>query len=468
MSRAAHNAAAHNATGGSTQQRRAAGQALLPVSEGQQHQELPRQQGFAAFLGRWRKTPAAAGGAEAAAAAASEAASGSSRPSWAGGIELQGASSSPKAQFQPTDSRLQPAVSAYAAALAPRTSFSTDGPAGAAAGSFGRPPPVLLPPGRAARSLASRSAAPALVYGGSAWSSTGAGPSGGAAGSGFEGPNGAAPTLVSPQPGHRRRGSDSLSVTHEQQEHDPVQQQMSLRALSSVPAAGAATAGAAAAAAKKGSWGLAGSWTGLQDLDSAAPADGSPRVTAAAAAGGGGRVPGLTGTEKALGRRSGMYGRSLGTRSTNLADRWVSFGDVVCERDVGQACGRTCNWYQQHAHASDVQAHMPQVSATYTCVRRAGAVGRPRNRRTDCSRVVQHLSFKCGLSLLRRYGGGSESFTPFQPFHLPEAEAAEGSPLARHSRSFASTQLDTQVHTAVRPACRPSAVVESAAGWFTP
>jgi hypothetical protein len=27
------------------------------------------------------------------------------------------------------------------------------------------------------------------------------------------------------------------------------------------------------------------------------------------------------GTEKALGRRSGMYGRSLGTRSTTLADR---------------------------------------------------------------------------------------------------------------------------------------------------
>jgi hypothetical protein len=336
MSRAAHHAAP-GATGTSTggQQQRAAGQQLLPVSEGQQQQTLQRK-GFADFFGRWRKAPAAAEAA-AAAAAAGEGASNSSRRSWAGGVEMQaGASSSPKAQSQQTDPRLQPAVSAYAAALAPRASFSTDGPA---AGSFGRPPPVL-PPGRANRSLASRSAAPALVYG-STWSSAGTGSAGGAGSNGSEGGINGAPPLLSPQPGHRRRGSDSLAgltVTLEQQEHEPAQQQQQQQQQQmSRPLSSAAATGTAAAAGKKGSWGLAGSWSGLQDQDSA-PASGSPRAASAAAAaaaaagGGGGRAPGLSGTEKALGRRSGMYGRSLGTRSTNLTDRWAGseFADAVC------------------------------------------------------------------------------------------------------------------------------------------
>jgi hypothetical protein len=101
---------------------------------------------------------------------------------------------------------------------------------------------------------------------------------------------------------------------------------------------GAPGAGAAAppAPTAPGSWGLAGGWAAPQQQEpaaavAAAAAAGSLRSSSAVgqAAGGPAGARGLqTGTEKALGRRSGMYGQghSLGTRSTTLAERWVPAG----------------------------------------------------------------------------------------------------------------------------------------------
>jgi hypothetical protein len=128
------------------------------------------------------------------------------------------------------------------------------------------------------------------------------------------------------QPGHCRKGSDGAGVGRSQDQ----QQQQPSRPLS-VGAAGKGGPAAAAAPPAAGSWGLAGGWAATQGQEpaaavAAAAAVGSLRSSSAVGQAGGGPAGarGLqTGTEKALGRQSGMYGqgRSLGTRSTTLADR---------------------------------------------------------------------------------------------------------------------------------------------------
>jgi hypothetical protein len=190
--------------------------------------------------------------------------------------------------------------SAFAAASALKGNASADA---AAAGGSGRPPAAGVQLSKGAnRSLASRSAAPALIYSG-AGTHAGKGPFGGGSSS-FEA------QAVSTQPGHRHQGPDGLSLgTGAALDQTPSQQQMARPLLS-------ASGAAAGTAATAGSWGLAGSWKNLQQLEPA-PGSGSPRASSAAP---GGRAF-QTGTEKALGRRSGMYGRSLGSRSTTLADR---------------------------------------------------------------------------------------------------------------------------------------------------
>jgi hypothetical protein len=309
------------------QQQQSGGQHMLPVRAAPQRQPAS---GFAALfsMDRWRKkpSPAAAAGMD-----------GSSHHGSAGGVELQATndtsrSSRPLQGSSPlaaeasaaaggladtgeglgrrysVDGR-QPTLSAFAAAAASRSGSGFD-PAAAGNGAW----PLASKPGKGvSRSLASRSAAPALIYG-SKSSSGGVVPQGTSNSMALD-TSGSVAALAGAQPGHRRKGSDgtrlsfaSSAMLMDDASRQQQQQQQLQRALSVTPG------GAAAAAATPGSWGLAGE---------AVPGRvGSPRA-ASVTAGSGLSATLQAGTEKALGRRSGMYGRNLGTRSTALVDRCV-------------------------------------------------------------------------------------------------------------------------------------------------
>jgi hypothetical protein len=220
----------------------------------------------------------------------------------------------------------QPTLSAYAAAAASRSASGFDP---TAASNGGWPPPCRVGKG-VSRSLASRSAAPALIYG-SKSSTGGVAPMGGSS-SNYDpaaaAVGGAAVGSAAGPPGHRRKGSDGTGLSFASgalfgEEAFRQQQQQQQRALSTTPCVSAA-----AAAATRGSWGLAGE---------AGPARGGSPRAASVTAGSGLSVTLQTGTEKALGRRSGMYGRNLGTRSTALVDRCVSLYTIL--RGDIELCG---------------------------------------------------------------------------------------------------------------------------------